>query len=211
METHKKAVELIHMYLDGDIDPRNEEELRSHLEKCEGCRNHFHELERTITLIQSTETVQPPSDFTNNVMRNLPREKKSIQYKRWFKNHPFITAAAVFFIFIISGVFTEWNQDNELVVSKQDNLVIQGDKVIVPKDVVVDDDLIVRNGDLLIKGTVEGDVTIINGKLLEQEDISSGLMASVGEVNGELQVVDRLFDWIWYQAKNLFQRIFSLS
>ncbi|MEC5425822.1 anti-sigma-W factor RsiW [Virgibacillus sp. C22-A2] len=209
MKCNKEYAELMHAYLDGDLSSQQETVLRSHLENCEACQEHFHELRRTITLIQSAEHIAAPTNFTANVMRNLPEEKKRIKYKRWFKAHPIVTAAAIFFIFMISGVFSAWNQDSELVVSKQENLIIKGDTVIVPEDVTVEGDLLVKNGNLIIKGTINGNVTLINGKLVDETIEGEGLMASVGGVNGELKHVDQLFEWVWYRAKTLFKSIFS--
>ncbi|MGY0693971.1 anti-sigma-W factor RsiW [Virgibacillus sp. FSP13] len=211
MECNHKAIELMHKYLDGDLTKSEEESLRGHLENCESCQQHFHELKRTITWIQSAEQVEAPPNFTKNVMEKLPKEKKRVSYSRWFKAHPVITAAAIFFIFMFSGVFSAWNQDNQLVVSKQENLVIEGDTVIVPEGVTVSGDLVVKNGDLKIDGTVDGNVTLINGKLLDSTINGEGLMASVGEVNGEFQQVDQVFEWIWYHLKNIVESIFSLG
>jgi len=204
----------MHRYLDGDIKKEDEDKLRHHLEDCSDCQKHFHELKRTITLIQSTENVSAPDHFTENVMQQLPTEKKHLKYIRWFKIHPVLTAAAIFFIFMFGGLFSAWNQDTKLTVSKQENLIIEGDTVIVPEDVVVDGDLVVENGDLKIDGTVEGDVTLINGKLIRDDEGNldeENLMASVGEVNGEFETVDRIFEWIWFRTKNLFKGVFSID
>lgn len=210
MKCNNEASGLMHKYLDGDLNQQEEEQLRHHLENCETCQAHFHELKRTITLIQSAEHTPAPANFTSNVMRKLPIEKGHIKYRRWFKAHPILTAAAIFFVFMISGVFSAWNQDSQLVVSKQENLVIKGNTVIVPEGVTVDGDLLVKNGNLLVKGTIDGDVTMVNGKLVEEQHIEGeGLMASVGEVNGELEHVDQVFEWIWYNLKTLFKSIFA--
>lgn len=214
MNCKKDAVKLMHHYLDGDITKEDETKLRHHLEDCCDCQNHFHELKRTTTLIQSAESISAPSHFTESVMQQLPTEKKHVRYIRCFKMHPVLTAAAIFFIFMFGGVFSAWNQDTKLTVSKQENLIIEGDTVIVPEDVVVDGDLVVKNGNLKIEGTVEGDVTLINGKLIRENDGNfdeEGLMASVGEVNGEFETVDRIFEWIWFQTKSLFKGIFSFD
>src|SRR5699024_10805434 len=120
----------------------------------------------------------------------------------------------IFFILMLGGVFSAWNQDTKLTVSKQDNLIIEGDTVIVPEDEIVEGDLVVKNGNLKIDGKVEGNVTLIKGKLIRDGDEGldeEGLMASVGEVNGEFESVDRVFEWIWYQLNNLFKGIFSLD
>ncbi|MFU0790762.1 anti-sigma factor family protein [Virgibacillus proomii] len=209
MNCNKEAVELMHYYLDGEITKEQEKALSHHLENCEVCQKHFHELKRTITLIQSTEQIKAPANFTASVMEKLPAERKRVKYRRWFKAHPILTAAAIFFIFMLSGLFSLWNQDNQLIVSKQENLVIKGDTVIVPANETVKGDLLVKNGDLIINGTVDGNVTLINGKLIKDPIDKDGLRASVGEINGELEQVDQMFEWVWYSIKDLFQRIFS--
>ncbi|GGB35507.1 anti-sigma-W factor RsiW [Virgibacillus dakarensis] len=211
MGCNHEAIELMHKYLDGDLTKTEEANLRLHLENCESCQQHFHELKRTITWIQSTERIEAPQDFTQKVMAKLPKERKRVSYKRWFKAHPIITAAAIFFILMFSGIFSAWNQDNQLVVSKQENLVIDGDTVIVPEGVTVSGDLLVKNGNLKIDGTVDGNVTLINGKLIDSSIDGKGLMASVGEVNGEFKQVDQVFEWIWYHLKNIFRSIFSFG
>ncbi|RDW16023.1 anti-sigma factor [Oceanobacillus arenosus] len=212
MNAHSESIALMHKYLDGDLNKTEEQQLQGHLEGCEDCQAHLRELRRTIALLQSTEHIEAPVNFADKVMNHLPKEKKRMKYKRWFKTHPILVAAAVFFIFMLGGMFTDWNQDSnlQLVVSKQENLIIKGDTVIVPKDVVVDGDLLVKNGNLIIKGVVDGNVTIVNGELLESNSLDGeGLMASVGEINGELKTVNRMFDWLWYQIKSFFSGVFS--
>lgn len=206
-----EAIELMHKYLDDNLTQAEETGLRGYLEDCESCQQHFHELKRTITRIQSVEPIEAPAHFTNSVMEKLPKERKRVGYRRWFKAHPIITAAAIFLIFLFSGVFSAWNHDNQLVVSKQENLIIEGDTVIVPAGVTVSGDLVVKNGDLIIDGTVDGNVTLINGKLANSFINGEGMMASIGDVNGDFKQVDQLFEWIWYQLKNIFDSIFSFG
>lgn len=207
----KESAELMHKYLDGDLTKEEETRLRTHLEDCSLCQKHFHELKRTISLIKSVEQPELPADFTNNIMKKLPQERKRMKYIRWFKMHPVLTAAAIFLIFMVSGVFSAWQQDNKLTVSKQEDLIIKGDMVIVPSGVTVDGDLVVKNGNLKIEGTVDGNVTLINGKLIEDTIDGEGLMASVGEVNGEFKNVDQIFEWILFHLQNLFKSVFSFG
>lgn len=213
LHCNKEMIHLMHDYLDHDIKKEDETKLRLHLEECSDCQHHFHELARAVTLIQSAEDISAPDDFTQNVMDQLPTEKKHVRYMRWFKMHPALTAAAVFFVLMFSSVFSIWHQDTKLSVSKQENLIIEGDTVIVPEEVTVAGDLVVKNGDLIIDGTVEGDVTLINGKLIRDDEglVDEELMASAGEINGEFEEVDRLFEWIWYSLKNLMKGVFSFN
>ena len=211
MKCNKESVELMHKYLDGDLCKEEEIQLRTHLETCEACQHHFHELKRTITLIKSAEHFAAPNDFTQKVMDRLPTEKKRVTYKRWFKTHPVLTAAAIFFVLMMTGMLASWSEDGQLVDSKQEELVIQGDTVIVPEGVTVPGDVLVKNGKLLIKGTIDGNVTLVNGKLISDDETlnGDGLMASAGGVNGELETVDQMFEWMWYQLKSFFSGVFS--
>ncbi len=209
MNCSKESVGLMHKYLDGDITRQEEEQLRIHLQGCELCQKHFHELKRAVTLVQSTEQVTAPADFTTKVMQRLPEEKKRMGYLRWFKTHPALTAAAIFVILMFGGVLSAWNENNSLVVSKQENLVIRGDTVIVPEGETVEGELIVKNGNLRIDGTVDGNVVLVNGELITDEASNgSGLMASAGEVNGELKQVDALFEWMWFHLKDIIKVFF---
>src|SRR5690625_1517944 len=95
MECKTKYIKLMHKYLDGDLNKEEESILRAHLETCDTCQKHFHELSRTITLIQITEQPEVPANFSENVMKNLPTEKRHVKFVRWFKKHPMVTVAAI--------------------------------------------------------------------------------------------------------------------
>ncbi|MEN1967976.1 zf-HC2 domain-containing protein [Lentibacillus sp. N15] len=211
MESDHQAIKLMHKYFDGDLRKTEEVWLLHHLENCHSCQRHFHELKRTITWIQSSEPIEAPHDFTKRVMEKLPQEKKHVGYKRWLKAHPIITAAALFIVVLFGGLVSAWNHDNQLVVSKQDNLIIDGDTVIVPEGVTVSGDLLVKNGDLRIDGTIDGDVTLINGKLINENIGEDDLVATVGGVHGEFKQVNQVFDWIWYKLKHIFVAAFSFE
>ncbi|WP_226038561.1 anti-sigma factor family protein [Aquibacillus saliphilus] len=203
MTCKNEIIYLMHKYLDGHLAKEEEKQLRSHLQSCEACQQHFHELKRTVTLLKSNSHIQAPDTFTNNVMGNLPKEKKRVSYMRWFKGHPVITAAAVFFIFMFGSMFTAWDQDTQLTVSKNKDLVIQSDNtVIVPEGITVEGDLVIKNGDLKIDGSVNGDVTIINGQHLR---------ASAGDITGEIEQINQVFEWIWYHVKDMTKSVFALT
>ncbi|MDL4841254.1 anti-sigma factor family protein [Aquibacillus rhizosphaerae] len=202
MSCNKQFINLMHKYLDGELTRTDENLLRSHLHSCQSCQKHFHELKRTTTLLKSSSELQPSSNFTEKVMASLPKEKKRVGYMRWFKAHPVITAAAIFFIFMFSSVFSAWDQDSQLSVSKDKNLIIQEDTVIVPEGVTVDGDLVVKNGNLKIDGSVNGNVVIINGE---------HLMASAGEISGEIEQVNQVFEWMWYHIKDITKNLFAFT
>ncbi|MRG88357.1 zf-HC2 domain-containing protein [Salinibacillus xinjiangensis] len=205
MSCPKRYIEMMHKYLDHEITKEEETELKDHLMKCEVCQLHFHELKRTETLLESPPHVQVSPNFTEQVMNKLPKEKKSISYKKWLKGHPIFTAAAIFFILMLTSAFSLWSQDGQLTVSKQQGIVIEDDTVIIPEGKVVTGDLVVKNGDVIVEGKIEGDLVLINGNLIS----SNGLLASAGEVTGQIEQVNQIFEWVWYHTKETFRSIFS--
>ncbi|MFB3165107.1 anti-sigma factor RsiW [Bacillus niacini] len=192
MKCDEKIVELMHEYLDEEIDPENEMILRDHLKSCKDCETLFNEYKRTIAVVKGTSRMQAPPNFTANVMASLPKEKKKVGMQRWLRNHPLIAAASLFIVLMTGSLISTWNQDREFSVSKQENLVVENGTVIVPEGEVVKGDVIVRNGELRIEGEVQGDVTVINGEQY---------LASAGNVTGQIEEVNEVFDWIWYHMK----------
>ena len=188
----EQIIELMHDFLDEEITPENEVILREHLQSCKECETLFNELKKTVALVKGTSNMQAPPNFTANVMAKLPKEKKKVGMERWLKNHPLLAAASLFIVLMVGSLFSTWSQNREFSVSKQKNLIVQNNTVIVPKGKVVKGDVIVRNGKLKIEGEVQGDVTVINGEKY---------MASAGHVTGKIEEVNEVFDWIWYYIK----------
>jgi len=192
MSCSTEVIQLMHKYLDEEITSEEESKLREHLNQCEECTQHFHELKKSIAFVQSTSHISAPSDFTMKVMQNLPKEKKVVRITRWLGSHPMITAASLFILLMTGSLFSVWEGNQEFSVSKQPNLVIENNTVIVPEGEVVKGDVLVRNGTLHIEGKVDGDVTVINGERY---------LAAAGEVSGEIKVIDEMFEWLWFQIK----------
>jgi anti-sigma factor RsiW len=192
VKCNDEIVNLMHEYLDDEIDPQNEMILREHLKDCKDCETLFNEYKKTIAVVKGTSRMNAPSNFTAKVMASLPKEKKKVSMQRWLRNHPLIAAASLFLVLMLGSVFSTWNQEREFSVSKQENLLVQNDTVIVPAGEVVKGDVIVRNGTLKIEGEVQGDVTVINGEKY---------LASAGHVTGQIEEVNEVFDWIWYHMK----------
>lgn len=195
----------MHEYLDEEIDEHDEQLLKKHLQTCPKCQSYFHELEKAIALVQSTSHIQAPINFTENVMARLPKEKRRVGVNRWFRHHPLLTAASLFIILMTSSLLTTWNKDHEFSVTKQPNLVVQNNTVIVPEGEVIKGDITVRNGDLHIEGKVEGDVTVINGKIDGEK-----YLASAGNVTGEIKEVNEVFEWIWYHVKKTSKELINV-
>jgi anti-sigma factor RsiW len=192
MKCPEYIFEYMHEYLDEEISEEHERILREHLHSCKDCQEYFRELNKAIALVQSTSHIQAPDDFTSKVMAGLPKEKKKTEIQRWFRSHPILTAASLFIALMTGSIFTTWNEEHQFSVSKQPNLIVENDTVIVPEGEVVKGDVVVRNGKVKIEGEVQGNVTVINGEQY---------MASAGNVTGEITEVNEVFEWIWYHIK----------
>lgn len=191
----------MHEYLDEDLPPEHEEILKNHLQSCSECRKHFYELKKTETFIKSMANVHAPSGFTDQVLANLPKESKKNRLKKWFGQHPFLTAASIFIILMLSSTFSSWNQDHNFSVTKKPNIVIENNTAIVPEGETIQGDIIVKNGDIRIEGKVEGNVTVING---------NKYLASAGKVTGEIEEINQVFEWIWFQIKTSVNDLLQL-
>jgi anti-sigma factor RsiW len=189
----------MHDYLDEERE--NEMLLREHLQGCKECETIFNELKKTIAFVKSTSNIKAPSNFTANVMARLPKEKKKVGFQRWLKKHPLLAAASLFLILMMGSLLSTWNQDRDFSVSNQKNLIVKNNTVIVPKGETVKGDVIVRNGKLNIEGEIQGNVIVINGK---------EYMASAGHVTGQIEEVNQVFDWIWYQMKRTAYEVIDI-
>lgn len=194
----EQIIELMHEYLDDEIDPAKERVLREHLRGCKDCETLFNELKKSIAFVKSMSHMQAPDDFTANVLARLPKEKKQVLMARWLKNHPIMSAASLFVVLMAGSLLSTWNHEREFSVSKQENLVVKNNTVIVPEGEVVKGDVLVRNGTLRIEGEVQGDVTVINGEQY---------LASAGRVTGDIEEVNEVFDWIWYHMKRTAKEV----
>jgi anti-sigma factor RsiW len=202
LKCHEDIIEYMHDYLDEDITPENEEVLRSHLQTCSECRDYFNEMKKAVALVQSTSHISVSEGFTDRVMAQLPKEKKQVGAKRWFKQHPLLTAASLFLLLMTGSIFASFNEDQRFAVTKQHNLIVDGERVIVPAGKTVEGDVVVQNGDIFIKGQVNGNVTVINGEKY---------MAAAGKVTGQIEEIDQAFEWLWYKIKDFGKSIVSIQ
>ncbi|MEO4055075.1 zf-HC2 domain-containing protein [Solibacillus sp. CAU 1738] len=196
----QQFVDYMHEYLDGDIKREHEQELKKHLQSCSNCQKHMHELCDTIAFVKSATHITAPPHFEGNVMSGLPKRKNTIGVQKWLRRHPVIVAAAMFFLFMSASLLTSYPNDNQFSVTKQPNLIVEGQTVIVPAGEVVKGDIVVKNGDIVVEGEVDGNVTVINGKY----------MASTAVVSGNIEEIDETFDWLWYKIKKMANDFIAL-
>ncbi len=198
----EQMVEYMHAYLDGDIRVEDERVLNQHLKECPECQEIMNGLTESLSFLEEATVIQAPEGFVENVMARLPKEKSQVGAQRWLRRHPLLAAVAMFLILMSVSVFSSYGSDQHFSVSKQPNLVIEGETVLVPAGEVVKGDVVVKNGELRIEGEVDGDITVIKG---------SKYMASTAVVTGNSQEIDKAFDWLWYKLKQTVKDVLPSS
>lgn len=198
----EQIVHYMNAYLDGDISDEDERVLNKHLEECSVCSEIMDGLLDSVTFLESATMIQAPEGFVEGVMSRLPKEKSQVGIQRWLRSHPLLAAAAMFLILMSVSVFSSYGNDQHFSVTKQPNLVVEGETVLVPEGEIVKGDIVVKNGELLVEGEVDGNITVING---------SKYMASTAVVTGTSEEIDKAFDWLWYKIKTTVKEVFSSS
>ncbi|AHV99172.1 MULTISPECIES: zf-HC2 domain-containing protein [Paenibacillus] len=198
----KLAVSMMHDYLDDDLPEQQQRDLKEHLLSCPECRAQFKELEQTDMLLFSLMHQSPVAsdELVGRIMGALPPSKKERRVITWIRRHPALTAASVFLLVMLMSSVTFLKQDGQLVVkgSDLDQVVIQGNTVIVPSGKRVSGDLTVENGKTQVYGEVNGNVTVIDGSLYQ---------ASTAHISGQVKSIDQALSWIWYKVTNMFSDV----
>jgi anti-sigma factor RsiW len=189
----KEALPLMHEFLDGDLSRPEAIRLKEHLIACVECKSYFKALERTEAMVRSVPDVAVPDDLVERIMAGLPPVKKKNAWLQWVRRHPGISVAVVF-VAVMFGSFTSmWNQNDDLMVKGSDlqNLVFEGDTVIVPAGRTINGNLIVQSGKLKVEGDVTGNLVVIDGSLN---------LASTAHISGQITQVDEAMSWVWYKV-----------
>ncbi|WP_153732345.1 zf-HC2 domain-containing protein [Sporosarcina obsidiansis] len=194
----KHVVHYIHAFLDGEIGEEEEKILTQHVKVCEECRVLLEELEKTSVLFENMSTIQAPPGFVSGVMGRLPQSKVQKGPKKWLRQHPIMAAAALFLILMSASFFSSFENEQQFSFTKQPNVIVEGETVVVPAGETVKGDLVVKNGDLRIEGEVDGNVTVIRG---------SKYMASTAVITGSSEEINEAFDWLWYKIKSIAKEI----
>lgn len=201
------AIVWMHDYLDGELPVDDTVTLKSHLLSCPACRSRFEQLQKTdAAAFHTLEAIKPASDYdkkasellTQRIMQQLPKKQnKRNRIVRLIYRYPGVTAAAVFVLVMLGSFLTMWEEDTKLIVSGEDlqQVIIEGNTVIVPEGAHLAGNLTVENGIADVKGEVDGDVTVIDGSLN---------LASTGHIAGQSRTIDQALDWFWYKVTQTF-------
>ncbi|XID90786.1 zf-HC2 domain-containing protein [Paenibacillaceae bacterium WGS1546] len=192
------AVMYMHDYLDGDLSREEKSQLREHLHECPSCNARFEALARTDALVKAQPIEKTPEDLGYKIMKAMPNPKRPAVWTSWVRRHPALSAAALFVVVMLSSFVSLWNQGEELSIagSDLDQVVVEGNKVIVPYGTKVSGDLTVVNGEVQVLGDLEGNLTVIDGQVTP--------LASTAHIGGQIKTIDRAVDWFWYKVSSFF-------
>mgnify|MGYP001198374885 CR=1 FL=1 len=195
-----QASRLMHEYFDGDLTHEDAARLKAHLGGCPECRERFVGYERTEAYLHMAMAAPAGLDeagkaaLTERIMGSIPgRRRKRIT--GWIRHYPGATVAVMLCVVLLASFIVSWEQDKELVVKGNDlsQIVIEGNRVVVPEGASVDGDLIIENGEAVISGEIRGNLTVIDGSVN---------MASTAKVIGEAREINQAIDWIWYKLRS---------
>lgn len=162
---HKKIKEKLIDYIDKHLNPKEEKEIKIHLEDCEECKKEYEELKSTIFYIENKS-----KDIGRDRDLNL---NSNIKKKRYFKHftRTGVIAMALSLILVVTAFATEifgfmdwWKRSSEEQTSAWEKLIENGvgqklDKTITDKNIQV-----------TAKGVIADDLNTII--LLEVRDLN---------------------------------------
>ncbi|MDF2724715.1 MAG: anti-sigma factor [Paenibacillus sp.] len=193
----KEAILLMHDYLDGELPAPEAIELKKHLLVCPDCKERYAKLEKTEAIITSLKPVQARCQLTSAmIMNSLPAPAKRATWVKWPRRHPAASVAAIFFVVMLGSFLTMWNKGAELVLHGDiEQVVVKGNTVVVPEGHTVQGNLIVENGEVVVNGKINGNLTVIDGHYA---------LASTAQISGNITSVNQAAEWIWYKANQIF-------
>lgn len=193
----RDAHRAMHDYLDGTLEVSRLRMLKRHLSACRSCGSHLDRLERTEAMLFTVPAPDAPDGLADRVLAALPKPSRRTVFLQWLKRHPAAAVAAIFLLMMMGSMATLWEKDPTLVIkgTDLDDVIIEGDLVIVPEGSVVEGDLVVENGRLRVEGEIRGNLTVIDGSVN---------MASTAHIAGQITSIDQALDYFWFRIKSFF-------
>ncbi|HEU4965218.1 MAG TPA: zf-HC2 domain-containing protein [Bacilli bacterium] len=193
--------ERIHAYLDDELDATERTDFEAHIAACPDCRTHLSELGYAIQKLSQAEWLKAPTGFTESLMDRLqaeapPKRDWRVPIMKWSG-----IAASVLLVFGL-GLYAATPDQFALQAEDTQGLVVADGKVIVPEGSVYTGDLVIQNGDVEVRGKVNGNVTALNGRVVR--------MAGA-DISGETAEVDEAMEKLVYYGKQLWQEVTEWS
>jgi len=93
-------------YQDRELEPKEQEQVKSHLLSCRACREQFAELERVWQTLEELQEIRPDPWFYRHVVRKIkePREQRLFPSLQWVPR--LLPASVIVFILLVVGILT---------------------------------------------------------------------------------------------------------
>nr|WP_236587713.1 zf-HC2 domain-containing protein [Tumebacillus amylolyticus] len=184
----------IHQYLDEELSGPQREEFEAHIATCAECQGELKAMGGAIQLLTKAEWVKAPAGFTENLMAQLntmhpPKRNWRVPIMKYTG-----VAAAVLLVFGL-GVSLTAPSKFALQADNTQGLVVADNKVIVPAGTEYNGDITIENGDVEVRGKVNGNVTALNGKVYR---------TAGADISGETEEVDQAMEKIVFYAKRVW-------
>jgi anti-sigma factor RsiW len=75
LSTHQDVRSLFPALVDEELDVRQEQDVRAHLDRCAECRIGWDRYERTVALVRRAPKEKPPAALTAAILRRIRRRK----------------------------------------------------------------------------------------------------------------------------------------
>ena len=101
-----KVQKKLSAYQDRELEPREQEQVRSHLLSCRACREQYAEFERVWRTLGGVEEIHPDPWFYRQVVRKIKesREQRLFPSLQWVPR--LLPAPAIVFILLVVGIVT---------------------------------------------------------------------------------------------------------
>jgi hypothetical protein len=196
----QEAQSAIHSILDDDAEESLRERFNHHIDSCAICEEYMEGLHITINKVKELDWLEAPDTILTNVMSQISElnHGKRIWLRTSFVKWGSFAAVLLVMVFV-GGVY--WGQPDRFSVmtsSRNGNLAISKNAVIVPTGSEYRGDLTISNGDIIVHGKVDGDVTALNGRVI---------LASGADIKGRTQEVHEFWQWVRYYSWKMWNTI----
>jgi len=97
----KKVKSLLSAYIDQELNPSLEKEVRAHLEECLACKREVEELRKTISQVKSLPKMEVPEGFPRKVQQRIAETSPSPKSPLLRLSLPAVATAAVIILAVI--------------------------------------------------------------------------------------------------------------
>ncbi|NLW16383.1 MAG: hypothetical protein GX033_01790 [Firmicutes bacterium] len=159
----RDARRMLHQALDDDLSLPAKRQLENHLHACGPCQKVEGSLAQVVSLLDQLADVPAPSNFTANLMQQLPR--KQVRLPLLARTRA-VWAAALLFVLILSPLYVWLTLSRPQLIADHGQAIVQeGHRFIVPAGEVVQGDLVIYKGILEIQGEVQGNIKTIDATI----------------------------------------------